>query len=221
MRYIILVGATKALPDFSFEKLYWQKGYSVIGIDEVGRGAFAGPVGVGGVMFDEKLVQKQTDYLLSLGINDSKKLSVKKREYLAEIIKELAYAYHIALVDVSVVNEIGVGKATFQGMKEVAHTLSKIAVRPFLLIDAFEIPDMQHNQRGIVRGDSLSISIAAASIIAKVERDKVMCALAKEFPEYGFEKHKGYGTITHRSTISHLGMSKYHRLDFCKNTLNS
>lgn len=219
--YIILVIAKNKLPNFYYENLYWQKGFTVIGIDEVGRGAFAGPVGVGGVMFDSKPDKKQTDYLLSLGISDSKKLTAKKREYLSEVIKQLAKAYHITYIDVDTINNVGIGKATFQGMSEVANILSKSASNPFLLIDAFEIPQMKISQKGIVRGDSLSISIAAASIIAKVERDKLMCELAKEYPQYGFEKHKGYGTLAHRSSISLLGMTKHHRSDFCKNTKTS
>ncbi len=220
--------ANRKFPNFSYERIYWRKGYSVIGIDEVGRGAFAGPVGVGGVVFPNTLNLKEKDYLLSLGINDSKKLSPKKRNELYEILKQLC-VYKVVFIDVSTINEIGIGKATFLGMREVAMSLissvngsrnefGMTKGEMYLLVDGFEIPDMKVGQKGIVRGDSLSISIAAASIIAKVERDRLMCELAKEYPLYGFEKHKGYGTLIHRNSISLLGTTKHHRLDFCKNT---
>lgn len=204
-------------PDFSFEDPLWKKGLSVIGIDEVGRGAFAGPVGVGGVVFSPNLSSKEKKHLLSLGINDSKKLSKKRRKELSLVIKKLALSYGVSFIPVEIINEIGVGKATFLGMKEVFAKLKKQVKDPYLLIDAFEIPGVSNDiQKGIVRGDSLSISIAAASIIAKVERDSLMEKLSVEFPSYMWENNKGYGTLKHRRVISELGLSSHHRVEFCR-----
>ncbi len=221
----------KSFPDFKFEKIYWDRGFDVVGIDEVGRGAFAGPVTVAGVMFDSGLNNK----LLSLGINDSKKLTPKKREYLSSKIKELADKFYVSFIDVLTINKIGIGKATFLGMKEVYEKIYSQFVsknidpgpasqmtkekKLFALIDAFEIPNVSFFQKGIIRGDSLSVSIAAASIIAKVARDSLMTELSKDFPLYAFEKHKGYGTALHRSLIQKNGLSSLHRLEFCRKTL--
>lgn len=201
-------------PDFSFEKEYWNNGFDVIGIDEVGRGAFAGPVAVGGVIFNSNLASNKD--FLSLGINDSKKLTPKKRESLAKIISSISSFSHISFISVTTINEIGIGKATMLAMQEVAQVLSQKIKNPFLLIDAFEIPKFNH-QKGIIRGDSLSISIASASIIAKVARDKFMIELGEEVKDYGFEKHKGYGTAFHRNAIKTYGASSHHRTAFCRN----
>lgn len=207
----------RTLPSFVFEKPLWEKQFTVIGIDEVGRGAFAGPVGVGGVIFDPNLTTSDKNYLLSLGIDDSKKLSSSKRKSLASIIKENVTGYAVELVDVSVIDDIGIGKATFIGMKKIAEKLSKKTNNPYLLIDAFEIPDAMFPQHGIIRGDSLSISIAAASILAKVERDMVMEQLASKFKNYGWENNKGYGTLKHRKAIAEFGVTKFHRKEYCRN----
>lgn len=206
------------LPDFSYETSLWKKGFSVIGIDEVGRGAFAGPVGVGGVVFDPNMSLKHKKHLLSLGINDSKKLTPKKRKELSLEIKKLAKVHCVTFISVETINDIGVGRATLLGMKRVVESIShKLqTINSYLLIDAFEIPGFS-NQKGIIRGDSLSISIASASIIAKVERDQLMEKLGLEVPAYRFEKHKGYGTYDHRQAIGTYGMSKHHRTVFCKN----
>jgi len=210
-------------PDFSYEEELWKKNFTVLGIDEVGRGAFAGPVGIGGVVFPLNLSDLEKQKLLSLGINDSKKLSKKKREYLSEIIKEKCLAYNTSFVDVETIDAVGVGKATFIGMQQVAKTINyKLRTKNlYLLIDAFEIPGSVYHQKGIVRGDSLSISIAAASIIAKVERDMLMDKLGVSYPDYGFDRHKGYGTVAHRKAISCLGVSSIHRTEFCKKTISS
>lgn len=206
----------KVLPDFSFEKPLWENGHTVIGIDEVGRGAFAGPVAVGGVVI-KSLSPEEESEILKLGINDSKKLSPKKREELSRIIKKLAEAYYISFIPVETINEIGIGKSTFLAMREVVNNLKLKTKNPFLLIDGFEIPDVLIPQKGIVRGDSLSVSIASASIIAKVARDSLMTQLSETVTEYGFEKHKGYGTVFHREAIRQFGLSIHHRKDFCQN----
>lgn len=207
-----------SLPDFSYENCLWKEGYAVIGIDEVGRGAFAGSVGVGAVMFPQNLKPKDKKYLLSLGINDSKKLSPKKRSELSYVLKQLC-TYELAFIDVLTINKIGIGKATTLGMQKVAEKISKNTLNPYLLIDAFKIPGFD-NQQGIIRGDCLSISIAAASIIAKVERDALMVGLSLQYKKYGFERNKGYGTKFHRDNIYKFGLSNQHRTVFCCNALN-
>lgn len=211
----------KSLPSFSYEAELWKKGHTVIGIDEVGRGAFAGPVGVGGVIFESDLTSSKKEKLLELGINDSKKLTAKKREYLSKKIKEMAKAWHVSFVDVTVINEIGIGKAVYLGMREVYGHLKSAAHNPHLIIDAFTIPGLKIPQTGIIKGDCLSISIASASIIAKVERDALMENMAKKYPVYGFERHKGYGTSYHRSAITANGLSNIHREAFCVNYLSA
>lgn len=206
------------LPDFSFEEPLWKKGHTIIGIDEVGRGAFAGPVGIGGVAFSAKMSNSSIKMLLKLGINDSKKLSRKRREELSLEIKELAQSYFISFIDVDVINKVGIGEATQLGMIEVSNELIKKVSNPYLLIDAVSISS-DLPQMGIIHGDCLSISIAAASIIAKVERDRLMEKLSFKYPVYGFDKNKGYGTVYHRTSIKSYGLSGHHRSEFCRKTL--
>ena len=209
----------KIFPDFSLEKKLWSENFDVIGIDEVGRGAFAGPVVVGGVVFPSDLSLENKKYLLSCGINDSKKLTAQKRESLSQIIKQTCWAYYISFVSVNFINKEGIGNATFLGMRQVAQKLLEKVKNPYLLIDALEIPDAAFAQKGVVKGDTLSISIASASIIAKVERDKFMTKLSSKVPHYGFERNKGYGTKYHRDIIRKIGLSNIHRVDFCKKTI--
>ncbi len=210
-------------PDFSYEMPLWEKGYTIIGIDEVGRGAFAGPVGVGGVIFDPQMSGSQKKELLGLGINDSKKLTAKKRLELSKMIKDIAISWNVSLISVEIINDIGIGKATFLGMRRVFEIIqSKLpSSNSYLLIDGFEIPGFEIPQKGIIGGDGLSISIAAASIVAKVERDTLMERLGITSPQYGFEKHKGYGTRDHRESIQKFGLTPHHRVDFCQNTLKA
>ncbi len=204
-------------PDFSYEKDVWENGFTVVGIDEAGRGAFAGPLSVGGVVLNPKL---ETE-LGGLGINDSKLLSPKKREILFEEIIKRSLAWHVEFVPVSIINKIGIGKSTFLGMRNLVQNL-KLKIQSLeqlhILVDGFTIPDLNSPQTGIIHGDRLSISIAASSILAKVVRDRYMLELAKQFPIYGFEKHKGYGTKFHREALSMHGLSQHHRVEFCKNT---
>jgi ribonuclease HII len=184
----------------------------------VGRGAFAGPVGVGGVIFEPNMSLSDREYLLSLGINDSKKLTPKKRAELSKILKTICL-FEVSMICVDIINEVGVGKAVFMGMKEVADKLCKKTKNPYLLIDAFEIPGVhKEKQKGIIRGDSLSISIAAASIIAKVERDRLMEKFSDVHPKYDWVKNKGYGTLNHRRAIAEFGLTTLHRVAFCKNS---
>lgn len=228
---IILNAVTNPLPNLRFEQELWKKGFTVIGIDEVGRGAFAGPLYVGGVIFHPK---SNIQYLESLGINDSKKLSPKRRKMLSEVIHKEALAFYIGAIDVAKINRVGIGKATFMAMRDVVKNLQKILesnisniqypnsnIRTFVLVDGFYIKYLKSvgskNQRGIIGGDSISLSIAAASIIAKIARDKHMERLSAKYPKYLFSKNKGYGTAEHRLALKKFGPTRLHRTRFVKN----
>lgn len=214
------------LPDLSHEIELWNQGYTIIGIDEVGRGAFAGPVYVGGVIFKPTNDERRLTKLLSYGINDSKKLTAKKREELAAIIKLESLSYHISSIDVSIINKIGIGKAAFRAMREVVKNLTKnqeltTNCPTFVLVDGFNIKHLRgislKNQKAIVGGDGISLSIAAASIIAKVARDAHMIKLSTENLKYYWDKNKGYGTLAHRTAIGKFGACDHHRKAFVKN----
>ena len=148
------------------------------------------------------------------GIDDSKKISEKKRKVLFEQIKEKAIAYSIELVDEQTIDRINILEATKLCMKKAIEGLS---LKPDVaLVDAISKLDVDVAIRGIVKGDALSYSIGCASILAKVTRDELMCELSKEYPEYGFEKHKGYGTKVHIEALKEYGPCVYHRLSFLK-----
>jgi ribonuclease HII len=192
---------------FDIEQKYWKLGYGLVcGVDEVGRGCFAGPVAAGAVIFKPQAV-------LPKNIRDSKLLTKLARNRLEPELKSLALAWAVALVDVVTINEIGIGRATQLAFKKAVEMLG---VEPqFILIDALMIDGVAAKmQLPIIRGDQLSASIAAAAILAKVERDRVMDQLAIEYPEYGFEVNKGYGTLKHRQAIGQYGLSKMHRTSF-------
>lgn len=198
----------KSCPTFNFEKKLWNEGKQFIaGLDEVGRGAFAGPVVAAAVILPQKLFPHCEE------INDSKLLTAKKREELAEVIKQYAVSYAIAQIEVEVINLQGIGKATALAFMNAAKNLHK---RPdHFLIDAFFINGFpQSMQTPIVKGDQKSFSIAAASIIAKVFRDNLMAKLGTQFSSYQFAKHKGYGTLEHRNAIKKFGLCPLHRTSF-------
>lgn len=190
-----------------YEKQEQAKGHFLIaGVDEVGRGPLAGPVCVACVMMP-------LDDIIE-GVDDSKKLSEKKRELLFEQIKEKAVCYSIQMVDEQTIDRINILEATKLAMKNAINSLK---VKPdVVLVDAISKLDVDTEIRGIVKGDMLSYSIGCASILAKVTRDRMMCELAKEYPEYGFEKHKGYGTKQHIDALKEYGPCVYHRLSFLK-----
>ena len=190
-----------------FEKEEQAKGrFLIAGVDEVGRGPLAGPVCVACVMMP-------LDDIIE-GIDDSKKISEKKRDLLFEQIKEKAICYSIQMVDEQTIDEINILEATKLAMKNAIESMD---VKPdVVLIDAISKLDTNAEIRGIIKGDALSYSIGCASILAKVTRDRLMCDLAKEYPEYGFEKHKGYGTKMHIEAIKEYGPCVYHRLSFLK-----
>lgn len=179
----------------------------ICGIDEVGRGPLAGPVVAGAV-----ILPKDCDILY---LNDSKKLTVKKREELYSIIMEKAVAAEIGIISPEVIDDINILQATYKAMRIA---VSKLKVKPsFLLNDAVIIPDINIKQVGIVKGDAKSISIAAASIIAKVSRDKMMEEYADIYPEYDFAENKGYGSAAHIEAIKKYGPCPIHRKSFIKN----
>lgn len=179
----------------------------ICGIDEVGRGPLAGPVVVASV-----ILPKDCDILY---INDSKKLSEKKREELYDDILRNAISYGIGSIPPNRIDEINILQATFEAMKLAVNNLK---VEPeILLIDAVTIPDLPIPQLPVVKGDTKSYSIAAASILAKVTRDRLMVAYDKVFPDYGFANNKGYGSAQHIEAIKRLGPTPIHRKSFIKN----
>ena len=192
---------------FDYENKYKDLGL-VAGIDEAGRGPLAGPVAVACV-----IMPLDSDKIID-GINDSKKLTAKKRELLFEQIKEVAIDYSIVLVDEKKIDEINILNATKLGMK---NALNQLKNRPYaVLVDAVKI-ETDIIQENIIHGDALSYNIAAASILAKVTRDKLMEEYAVKYPEYHFEKHKGYGTKLHIEMLKKYGKCDIHRDSFIKN----
>ncbi len=193
-----------------FEYKFADKKY-ICGIDEVGRGPFAGPVVAGAVILpkDEEI----------LYLNDSKKLSEKKREELYEIIMDKAVAVGFGMEDSGVIDEINIKQATLKAMKKAIENLKnpktgKKYVPDMLLVDAEHIPDIGISQVGIIKGDAKSVSIAAASIVAKVTRDRMMVEYDSIYPGYDFASNKGYGTAAHMAAIRELGMTPIHRRSF-------
>lgn len=179
----------------------------ICGIDEAGRGPLAGPVVAGAV-----ILPKDCEILF---LNDSKKLSEKKREALFDEIKEKAIAWGVGVVSPQTIDTINILQATYQAMRQA---IDELAVRPNLLLnDAVTIPGVDIDQLAIIKGDAKSVSIAAASIIAKVTRDRMMVQYDVLFPEYGFAKHKGYGTKVHIEAIKEHGPCPIHRRSFIKN----
>ena len=193
---------------YDYENLYHEQGYAVIcGVDEAGRGPLAGPVFAAAVILP--------DGLEDIGLNDSKKLTEKKREQLFDVIREKAIAYCVASADENEIDRLNILHATYLAMKRAVDGLS---VRPDLaLIDGNRKPNTGVEEITIVKGDSKSISVAAASILAKVSRDRYMLELDKLYPEYEFAKHKGYPTALHYEKIKEHGISPVHRLSFLKN----
>ena len=195
-----------------FEKEGYEKGYTYIaGIDEAGRGPLAGPVVAGAVILPK-------DCLLE-GINDSKKISEKKREKLYDDIIENAVAWGVGIVDHTVIDEINILNATRKAMKLA---LENLQVKPdYILIDAEKKVDTNNiPYLPLIKGDALSISIGAASIIAKVTRDRMMREYDEMFPMYGFEKHKGYGTKAHVEALKEYGPCMIHRKSFLTKILS-
>lgn len=190
-----------------FEKEAIAKGYkAVCGVDEAGRGPLAGPVCAAAVILPEGVIID--------GVNDSKKLSKKKREALFDVIREQSLAYSIAYAAVDEIEEINILNATMLAMKRAVEGLSVKA--DYAMIDGNRLPKLAIDSEYIVKGDAKSMSIACASILAKVSRDRLLYKYAEEYPMYGFDKHKGYGTAAHRESILKYGPCPYHRKSFLK-----
>ena len=190
-----------------FEKEALAKGYkSVCGVDEAGRGPLAGPVCAAAVILPKGVIID--------GVNDSKKLSEKKRESLFDIIREQALSYSIAYATVDEIEEINILNATMLAMRRAIDGLEIKA--DYAMIDGNKIPPIDIDAECIVKGDAKSMSIACASILAKVSRDRLLYKYAEEYPMYGFDKHKGYGTKVHREAILKYGPCPYHRKSFLK-----
>lgn len=199
------------MPDYEFEKAAVNSGFSCIcGVDEAGRGPLAGPVCAAAVILPEGAVID--------GLDDSKKLTEKKREKLYDIIKETAVAYSVAYGTLEEIESVNILEATYLAMNRAIEGLS---VKPdFALIDGNRVPrGIKIPCETIVKGDSKSMSIAAASVLAKVTRDRLMLEYDKKYPEYNFKKHKGYGTKEHTELIKQYGPCEIHRLSFLKNIL--
>lgn len=192
---------------FEFEKQAFADGYSVVcGVDEAGRGPLAGPVYAAAVILPPECAIE--------GLDDSKKISEKKREALFDIIIEKAVAYCVASANVDEIEKFNILNATFIAMRRAVDGLK---IRPDLaLVDGNRAPSLECDVRTIVKGDSKSASISAASILAKVSRDRYMLELDKKVPQYCFAKHKGYGTKLHYEKIREFGVSEYHRPSFLK-----
>lgn len=192
---------------WGIENELYAQGYQLLcGVDEAGRGPLAGPVCAAAVILPRNAEIP--------GLNDSKKLSDKKRRELFPVIKETALAYAVVMVDEKTIDEINILQATFRAMEQA---VAQLDITPdYILVDGNKLPALTVPARAVVHGDSLSASIAAASVLAKVTRDDFMLEQAKIYPKYGFDIHKGYGTKAHTSAILEHGPCPIHRTTFLK-----
>ena len=198
------------MPDYEYEARAAENGYTAVcGVDEAGRGPLAGPVCAAAVILPQGLVIE--------GLNDSKKLSEKKREMLYDKVTENALAWSVAFASEAEIDEINILQATFLAMKRAVEGLGIKA--DYALIDGNRMPPLGVDGETVIKGDSLSMSIAAASIIAKVTRDRLMLEIDKEYPQYMFSQHKGYGTALHYEMLEKHGISPVHRRSFLKKIL--
>jgi ribonuclease HII len=207
-----------------FELLHYRKGFRyIVGCDEVGRGSLAGPVVSGAVILNPKYIKKFYNApAWYREIRDSKLLKPKDRQRLAEHIKEHALAWAVGEVSAETIDELNIHHASLLAMKDAvtailpfkdSHATEK---KIFVAVDGkFKIPEIELAQAPVVHGDREVVSIAAASILAKVHRDDLMVKLHKQFPQYNFAQHKGYATVEHRLAIKEFGLSKMHRVTFC------
>lgn len=186
------------------EQLYDDGIFLIAGVDEAGRGPLAGPVAAAAVILppDTRI----------LGLNDSKKLSEKQRLALETVIKEQAVAWNVTMIDHRVIDEINILQATKLGMRQAVKALDPAPA--YLLVDGMELDGIDLPQQGLIKGDARSVSIAAASILAKTARDRLMIEYDAKYPGYGFAKHKGYPTADHKEALRRLGPCPIHRLTF-------
>jgi ribonuclease HII len=197
-------------PDLREEMTLYGQGYHrVAGLDEAGRGSWAGPVAAGAVVLP--LGNNSLKQALD-GVRDSKQLNPSERERLYDVIQTQALAVGVGMVPPNQIDELGIVPAT---KKAMALAIAQLPLPPdFLLIDFLGLPQLGYPQKSIVHGDALSLSIAAASIVAKVSRDRFMIELDGQYPSYGFASHKGYGTPRHRAALDRLGPSSIHRFSY-------
>lgn len=192
---------------WEIEHSLFDNGYKMIaGVDEAGRGPLAGDVYAAAVILPPDICIE--------GLNDSKKISEKKREKLFDEIKEVALAYAVATASVAEIDEFNIRNATYIAMNRAIEALQ---IKPdYVIVDGDCIKECNYPHECVVKGDARSLSIAAASILAKVSRDRKMLELAEKYPQYGFEKHKGYGTKVHIEALKEFGASEIHRKTFIK-----
>ncbi len=207
-----LFNRKKISPDFSIEQRLANEGYRFIaGIDEAGRGALAGPLGIGLVIYNPEIFISPPEEIRNT-INDSKQLSHKRRVKALIEIEKFAVSSVCSLIPHTIIDKININRATELGIRKL---IEKSPVRPdVVIIDgnykfSFDIPSIS-----VIKGDSLSISIASASIVAKVKRDSIMDRIDIKYPGYGFSSNKGYGTATHLSSIKEIGYSTVHRISY-------
>ncbi len=200
-----------SIPDLDYEKRFWKSGFKfVAGLDEAGRGALAGPVAVGAVILpDDNLHLART---LS-GARDSKQMTPLARNRLVPRIREIARVWGIGFASANEIDSLGIVPATRLAALRALESMPLIP--DYLLTDfRLELPELDISQTALVRGDQRSLSIAAASILAKTARDEFMCGLDSEYPDYGLARHKGYGTRSHCQRIAEIGYSPIHRKTF-------
>lgn len=198
-----------AAPNLEFESALWQQNLRLTaGLDEAGRGAWAGPVAAAAVILpdDPVIAEKLT------GVRDSKELTPIERERLAERIQKAAFSFATDLASAEEIDAVGILPATRLAMTRALAGLAKAP--DYLLIDALFLPDLAIPQTSLIKGDQRSLSIAAASILAKTARDALMREFDREYPLYGFSRHKGYGTRVHREAIDRVGPCAIHRMSF-------
>ncbi|MDR1590679.1 MAG: ribonuclease HII [Puniceicoccales bacterium] len=205
-----------------FDREILADGAHLIGVDEAGRGSLAGPVMVCGTKISYDFLQQITNFPKLSWVNDSKKLSLEKREaifcYLCKLRKQGFIRFTIGLRNHGEIDKINILEATIAAMDDVIRRL--ISPKAKVFIDGNPLKHLQFPHFGIVKGDGKSFCIAMASIIAKVTRDRIMNFFGKKYPQYGFEKHKGYGTAAHMIAIERYGLSPIHRKTFCGKFLN-
>jgi ribonuclease HII len=205
-----------ASPDLSFELPLWSAGLQrVAGLDEAGRGALAGPVAAAAIILPAGL-----EILPALhGVRDSKQMTPVQRQFWAERLQAQALCYAVGFASHAEIDLYGIVPATRLAMQRA---LSQLPLAPqHLLLDFLDLPDLSIPQTGLVKGDRRSLSIAAASVLAKTARDELMCRLDQQYSGYGFAIHKGYGTLAHRRALQALGPSPVHRLSFHLKNLQS
>ena len=199
----------KSLPTLDYERAFWHDGYArVAGLDEAGRGALAGPVVAAAVIFPQSI-----PFARDLAqVNDSKQLSPATRAELFEPIQRAALAWGVGFATHAEIDALNIARAARLAM---LRALAALSIAPdALLLDAFDLPDLDQPQIGLIHGDALSVSIAAASILAKVTRDRYLCDLDAQFPAYQFARHKGYATAAHRALLRTHGPCPVHRASY-------